>query len=441
MRQRMTPEVTADKSRVGTLGEGIVNNATANHIHSAVLATPEDGAGVLQVTVEAAGRSCVAGHTTVAPVQGAVRARGPPPKLPASALTTSSVPMAGSAVSNSPVERRTPHPPRPTLLSASPLPLEATALQQNSSHLSKLKRLACTATAGEGGKEFADWAVAANLTVVELRQAIGEGRTAEEDIVRHNLGLVGKAVKQMKSASGGRIDHGTSEQDLMQEGCIALIKAAEKFNVSLGCRFSTYATFWVRNALTKTLQDQSRVVRLPGRVHSTYSRIKRATCELIAEGSLGDAGPTDEEIALRTELGITGEKARQVINHMRQKPSSLDASMGGHSHKSSGTEEKTLVDCIQDEGQEAQAVLVNMMLKSDVSRLMTKHLEPHEIKVISLRFGLRDGQYRTVRAVGEELGITQTKARQLLFSALAKLRRPHVAHALRDYVAEDVIGT
>ena len=114
--------------------------------------------------------------------------------------------------------------------------------------------------------------------------------------------------------------------------------------------------------------------------------------------------------------------------------------MGGRSHKWSG-DEKTLADFITDEGQEAQVILVNTMLKGDISRLMKKHLDPHEIKVISLRFGLRDGQYRTVRAVGEELSITQTQARQLLFSALTKLRRPHIAHALRDYVTEDSIGT
>ena len=431
-----------DKSSVDDhLGGITVEVAASLHIHSTALRVQDASASVAKVKVESARGSSVAGSSTGAPVQKATGAHSHPPKLPSQVLAVNSMPesLAGRGVSDNP-EWHASQLPRPPLLPASPPPLDAAAIHHTSSHASKLMGLARSAAADEGNAEFAGWAMAANLTVAELQQTIDEGRAAEDHIVRHNIGLVGKAINQMKRASGGRIDRGTSEQDLMQEGCIALIKAAEKFDVSLGCRFSTYATFWVRNALTKTLHDQSRVVRLPGRVHNTYSRIKRATSELIAEDRLGDARPTDEQIAQRTELGISGEKARQVINHMRQKPSSLDASVGGRSHKWSG-DEKTLADFITDEGQEAQVILVNTMLKGDISRLMKKHLDPHEIKVISLRFGLRDGQYRTVRAVGEELSITQTQARQLLFSALTKLRRPHIAHALRDYVTEDSIGT
>uniref|UniRef100_A0A7S4C5C9 RNA polymerase sigma-70 region 2 domain-containing protein n=1 Tax=Chrysotila carterae TaxID=13221 RepID=A0A7S4C5C9_CHRCT len=277
----------------------------------------------------------------------------------------------------------------------------------------------------------AEWARALNLTVAELTRAVSEGREAESRIVASNTGLVYNTVRVYKN-SGRRIENmGTSEQDLMQEGCIALIKAAEKFDVSLGLRFSTYATFWVKAAVRNAFQTQSRTIRLPQRVQNTYGKIRRASNELSAQSN---ERPSDHQVsAYMEDRSLTPEKIREVVNTVSRRTRSLDAALRG------GDVDVTLADFVRDERLASQTMVVQSMLQADLHKLFEKYLAPEERQVLTLRFGLEDGQARTVRGVGEALGLSHAAAKQRLFAALTKLRKPHVAVALRAYAndAED----
>ena len=280
------------------------------------------------------------------------------------------------------------------------------------------------------------WADAANVSVAELLQQVQEGRAARERIVASNVRLVCHAVKQLKRGSGGRLDQGTTEADLVQEGCIAVLRAAERFDVSMGVRFSTYATFWVRAAIRRALQEQSRVVRLPARVHVDYGKIKRAQQAL--QSTEGKSSPSDTELSAELQANgvkLSPEKVRQVIGFVSSRPSSLDRTLNGR--KAGETSSERAVDLIRDEKTHLEAGVVQSMLNADLKQLMERHLRPEEVQVLTLRFGLGDNAPRTVREVAEEVQVSYTKAKNLLFSALTKMRKPHVSLALRDYVWDD----
>jgi RNA polymerase sigma factor (sigma-70 family) len=175
---------------------------------------------------------------------------------------------------------------------------------------------ASEAILAEGGTLREAWAAAANLSVPELRDLLREGKQAREAIVGSNVRLVGSIVQQQKRSSGGQVDKGITEADLMQEGCIGLLDAAERFDVSVGVRFSTYATWWVRAAVRRALQEQTRVVRVPSRVHNTYSKIRRATEQLEKQS---DAAVSDDQVS--AELATNGVKlspsrVRQVVQQV-----------------------------------------------------------------------------------------------------------------------------
>jgi len=222
-------------------------------------------------------------------------------------------------------------------------------------------------------------------------------------IVETNVRLVGAAIQQLKRSSGGKIDKGTTEADLMQEGCIALVNAAAKFDVSMGCRFSTYATFWVRNAVRKAMKEQSRTIRLPLRVHHAYGRIQRASAELAARTT---KPPSDEQVAaMLDERSLDAQKVRLIIDQMHWRTKSLDAKLGGKQ------EDFTLGDSIEDDGVSSQEQVVLSMLRSDLRRLMQKYLDPDENRVLMLRFGLTDGVSRTLRQAGRGSDVVIEKLR------------------------------
>ena len=284
----------------------------------------------------------------------------------------------------------------------------------------------------EGGASRGEWADAANVSVSELRVELRDGRLARERIVTSNIGLVGSLVQQLKRSSGGRIDSGTTEQDLIQEGCISLLRAAERFDVSLGIRFSTYATFWVKAAIRHALREQSRTIRLPARVHNNYGRIQRAT-NAIAEKSSGSRDGINEDMVsaelLASGVELKPQKIRQVLEFVKTRPSSLDARL------KDGDDGATVLDLVVDDSTRIEAEVVQNMLQADLSKLMSKHLRHDETKVLDLRFGLSDGKARTVRQVGEEMGVPYATTKHMLFTALSKMRKPHVAVALRDYLS------
>ena len=293
-------------------------------------------------------------------------------------------------------------------------------------------RSAVEAILAEGGFSREEWAAAANLTVPELRTQLREGKLARETIVERNVGLVGNLVQQLKRSSGGRLDSGITEADLVQEGCISLLRAAERFDVSMGVRFGTYATFWAKAAIKRALHEQTRVVRLPSRVQNTYGKIKRATDLLSAQEGVDVTDVTDDDVS--TELMASGvklspQRVRQTIEHVRKRPSSLDASLGGDG-------KSTVLDLVVDHNTDIEAGVIQSMLQSDLRKVMQRHLRAEEISVLSLRFGLEDGTSRTIRQVGEELDISYSTTKHLLFTGLNKLRKPHVALALRDYASK-----
>lgn len=243
------------------------------------------------------------------------------------------------------------------------------------------------------------------------------------------MGLVGSLVQKLKRSSGGRLDQGITEADLMQEGCISLLRAAERFDVSMGVRFGTYATFWAKAAIRHALHEQTRVVRLPARVHHTFGKIKRATDSLAAQSADRDQ-VTDAQVSAELATGgvkLSPQKIRQVIEQVKTRPTSLDARLKDDAGA-------TVLDVIIDDTTRIEADVVQGMLQQDLSALMRSHLRAEEAQVLTLRFGLDDGCARTIRQVGEELGIPYATTKHLLFAALSKMRKPHVARSLRDYL-------
>ena len=201
--------------------------------------------------------------------------------------------------------------------------------------------------------------------------------------------------------------------------------------MSFGVRFSTYATFWAKAAVRHALQEQSRVVRLPSRVHHTFSKIKRATNTLQAQGTHHEV--TDDQISMQLAAGgvqLSPQRIRQVIEHVKVRPTSLDARLG------SGTEGGSVIDLIIDDSTRIEANVVQSMLRQDLRTLMSRYLRPQEARVLILRFGLDDGVTRTIRQVAEAADIPYATAKHVLFLALSKMRKPHVALALREYLTD-----
>ena len=202
----------------------------------------------------------------------------------------------------------------------------------------------------------------------------------------------------------------------------------------MGVRFGTYATFWVRAAITHALHEQTRVVRLPSKVHVTYNKIKRATDEL----SQISPSPTDDAVAeelKRSGLALSPQRIRNVIKQIKTRPKSLDTRLAGSSLGGSEGSGTALVDIVEDRtSQRVEAKVVQSMLRADLVELMRKHLRTDEAQVLTLRFGLADGATRTIKEVGEEMGMSYATVKQRLYAAMGKMRKPHIALALRDYL-------
>lgn len=186
------------------------------------------------------------------------------------------------------------------------------------------------------------------------------------------------------------------------------------------------ATYWIRNALTRTIREQSRTIRLPSRVQTVYAKIVRAKEELRAGAAFN---PTDEEVAALVG-DISAAKVRQVVELVNRRATSLDAPSG---------DDLTVGDFLPDERAEtAQAEMVQSMLQRDLQSVMTRYLTEEEAKVVQMRFGLGgSGETMAVKEVGEALGLSFHRVKNVLFAALSKLRKPHVSLVLRDYVGDE----
>ncbi len=270
-------------------------------------------------------------------------------------------------------------------------------------------------------KEIGKYPLLTTEEEIALAKQIAEGTPEEQAAAKKKLSEAN--LRLVVSIAKRYVGRGMQFLDLIQEGNLGLIKAAEKFDYTKGYKFSTYATWWVRQAITRAIADQARTIRIPVHMVETINTLIRVNRQLAQE--LG-RDPTPAEIA--KEMGISESKVREIIK-IAQEPVSLETPIGEE-------EDSHLGDFIEDENAPAPAeVASNAMMREQLQEVLHT-LTPREEKVIRLRFGLEDGQAHTLEEVGKEFNVTRERIRQIEAKALRKIRHPGRSKKLRDYYTE-----